>query len=323
MTSSFSASSSGGSTSAGSSTGLVSRRCPREQAPEAGLVEDRHARARSALSSLEPGVLARRRRSRSSSTPSPAALPPRARIASLASSREKPSSEPVTTTVSPSRVRGADSSTLVGHPHAGRRPLVEDRGVPVDARTTRSTASAITPPTPSAAASSSRPAARIASIEPKSAARARAAVGPTWRIDRATSTRHSGRVLAAARLAISLAPLADRTRPPTTASGGSVFFAARVYSGTVARRARRRWCRRPGRAQVEQVALVGDDLGLEQRGGALPAERLDVEGAAAGQAEQPLAQLGRAGAAVGAADVLVALLLRARARCRTRGSGSA
>ena len=42
--------------------------------------------------------------------------------------------------------------------------------------------------------------------------------------------------------------------------------------------------------------------------------------AAAGQVEQPLAQLGRAGPGVGAADVRVALLLRLRARCRSRGS---
>ena len=50
----------------------------------------------------------------------------------------------------------------------------------------------MTPPTPSTAASSSTSAARRASMEPKRAARARAAVGPTWRMDRATSTRARG-----------------------------------------------------------------------------------------------------------------------------------
>ena len=42
--------------------------------------------------------------------------------------------------------------------------------------------------------------------------------------------------------------------------------------------------------------------------------------AAPGQVEEPLAQLGRAGPAVGAADVDVALLRRRQRRCRRRGS---
>ena len=49
---------------------------------------------------------------------------------------------------------------------------------------------------------------RIASIEPNSVASARAAVGPTCRIESATSTRHSGTCLALSRLASSRWPLA-------------------------------------------------------------------------------------------------------------------
>ena len=65
------------------------------------------------------------------------------------------------------------------------------------------TASAIVGPTPSAAANSSTDADRIASIEPNSRASACAAVGPTCRMDSPTSTRHSGRSFAAARLSSS------------------------------------------------------------------------------------------------------------------------
>src|ERR1700729_2942008 len=50
--------------------------------------------------------------------PDPAALPPRVRIASLASSREKPANEPVTTIVTPSSVRG----TLASRSSAIRTP---------------------------------------------------------------------------------------------------------------------------------------------------------------------------------------------------------
>ena len=55
-------------------------------------------------------------------------------------------------------------------------------------------------PTPSTAASRSADAPMIVSSEPNSAASARAAVGPTCRIDRATRIRHSGRVRASSRL---------------------------------------------------------------------------------------------------------------------------
>ena len=51
-------------------------------------------------------------------------------------------------------------------------------------------------PTPSTSASSATSAWHRASRDLKRAARARAAVGPTWRTDRATRMRHSGRLRA-------------------------------------------------------------------------------------------------------------------------------
>ena len=60
---------------------------------------------------------------------------------------------------------------------------------------------------------------------------ARAAVGPTCRMDSPTSTRHRGRFFASSRLASSRAPLAESTLP----SPPSSFLAARVNSGTLRR----------------------------------------------------------------------------------------
>ena len=62
-----------------------------------------------------------------------------------------------------------------------------------------------------------------------------------------------------------------------------------------------------GLVQVEHVALVAHRPGGEQRRRGLPAHRLDVEGPAGREREQPLAQLGWARAGVRAADVDVAL----------------
>ena len=72
--------------------------------------------------------------------------------------------------------------------------------------------------------------------------------------------------------------------------------------------------------EVEQVALVVDHLRVEQGHRGLVAQPLDVEGAAAGDVEDPLAHLRRAVLVVGAAQVLVALLLLGRERCRTPGT---
>ena len=57
--------------------------------------------------------------------------------------------------------------------------------------------------------------------------------------------------------------------------------------------------------------------------GRLVAEPLDVEGAPAGDVEDPLEHLGRAVLVVGAAQVLVALLLLRQRRCRRTGTRSA
>ena len=90
------------------------------------------------------------------------------------------------------------------------------------------TDAAIVGPTPSVAASASSVASRTAVIEPSSVASARAAVGPTWRIDSATSTRHSGTaVLRSWRLARRRTPLALSCGP------SSPFLGARVNSGAV------------------------------------------------------------------------------------------
>ncbi len=64
------------------------------------------------------------------------------------------------------------------------------------------------------------------------------------------------------------------------------------------------------RREGEQVALVDDDLPLEQCRGRLVAERFDVERSPARDVEDPLAQLRRARPRVGAAQVDVALLRR-------------
>ena len=87
------------------------------------------------------------------------------------------------------------------------------------------TASAMVGPTPSAAASCSSVAARMAAIEPNSWASARAALGPTCRIESATSTRQSGTSLRSPRLSSSRWPLALSCGP------FSPFFGARVKSG--------------------------------------------------------------------------------------------
>ena len=92
----------------------------------------------------------------------------------------------------------------------------------------------------------------MASRLPNSVASARAAVGPTWRIDSATSTRHSGWALALPRLASSRLPLADTS--PALVVNSSVL--QQIVGG-----------------ESEQVAFVGDDAGLQQRDRGLVAER--------------------------------------------------
>ena len=62
--------------------------------------------------------------------------------------------------------------------------------------------------------------------EPNSAANALAAVGPTCRIDSATSTLHSGLSLAESRLASKRFPLADRDPALVRKIGTSISFSA-------------------------------------------------------------------------------------------------
>ena len=271
----------------GARTARASVGRPARAAPEAGLVEDRHPEL---PRPCRPWSRRSRppRRSRSSSTPT-GGLAAAGRIASLASSREKPSSEPVTTigqALEGARRRPSTSSSM---PHAGGRPLVDDRRGASRRRTTRSTASAMRQPdalgrrrAPRRRPRGSRRSSRSAS------ASARAAVGPD---------------------------VPDGQRRPAPAT------AAATWPCRGWRAAARRWRRAPGRrrpprvgllrarvnerrpaascrrvVEGEEVALVGDDPGLEQGDGGLVAEHLDVEGPAAGHVEQPLAQLGRAGA---------------------------
>ena len=146
-------------------------------------------------------------------------------------------------------------------------------------------------PTPSAAASSSSVAAMMRSIDRKSRASACAAVGPTWRMDSATSTRQSGTSLRVSRLTSSFAPLAER------APSFFVKNAARCSFSSSRKKMSPSSCSSPL---------------LQQRDRRLVAEVLDVEGAAAGDVEHPLPQLRGAGPGVRAADVGVALLLRAQ-----------
>ena len=147
-------------------------------------------------------------------------------------------------------------------------------------------------PTPSTAASCSGVAAAMAWREPNSPGQQPGPrSGPTCRIDSATSTRHSGRVLAASRLSSSLRALAASS--PSLRRKKS----ARARSAAVSEN------RSP--SSVTRPAF-------EQGHRRLVAEHLDVEGSPAGDVEQPLTQLGRAGPLVGAADIGVALFLRSQ-----------
>lgn len=115
----------------------------------------------------------------------------------------------MTTTVRPSRVRG----TLVSRSSAIRTPAARHLSTIARCQSTVNhsvSAAAIVGPTPSTAASRSVEADMMASRSPNSVARARAAVGPTWRMDNATKTRHSAAFLALSRLSSSRLPLADK-----------------------------------------------------------------------------------------------------------------
>ena len=177
------------------------------------------------------------------------------------------------------------------------------------ARTRPRTAAAIVGPTPSAAPISSSVAVAIAGIDAKCCASARAAVGPTCRMDSATITRQSAASLAFSRLPSSAAPVALRS-PASRTAPATLERADSVNSGTL---------RSASASSANRSPSSVDHPGGQQRAGGLPAERLDVERAARRDVEQPLAQLRRAGPLVGAADVDVALL-RGRQRRAARGA---
>ena len=279
-----------------------------------GLVEDRSPPAETALSNFDAGALARPRRSRSSSRPT--RRPCRQAPGSPPSRRrgEKPSSDPVTTMDSPSSGRGPSSTSSSSSRTPALAQLLDDRLVPVDVEpVAHGLADHRADPVDRGELLLRR---RRGSRRSTGSARASAcaAVGPTWRIDRATSTRHSGRVLAAS---MRVEQLAAVGRQPAVLEGEQLDPAQRLL------------------VEVEDVALVLHDAGLQQADRGLEAEDVDVEGTAAGDVEEPLAQLGRARPVVGAADVGVALLLglerraavgaarrhrRTRARCRRAAS---
>ena len=81
-------------------------------------------------------------------------------------------------------------------------------------------------PTSSTSISVSAGAPAIASTEPKAPASARAAVGPTCLIDRATSTRHSGRLRASSRFLSRLVALAVSSPPIVTKNGDCLSLSA-------------------------------------------------------------------------------------------------
>ena len=209
----------------------------------------------------------------------------------MASSRLKPSSDPVTTTVSPARVCSTDASRSSSM-RRRRRPTGRRcracHSLPSRSNQSR-TDSAMTPPTPSTPDSSSTLAARIAAIDPKCWASARAAVGP----DVADRERDEH------------AP--QRLRSWPTRGWRRAWRRWRTAPGRRRRRPRRvglLGCagveRDPGDVGVgepEERRLVGEHPGLEQRHGPLPAQGLDVEGPATGQPREPLgaAATGRSG----------------------------
>ena len=129
-------------------------------------------------------------------------------MASLASSRENPVNDPVTTTVRPLRVGSIPDSRWSAIRTPAARHFSTIARCQSSSNHSRS-APAIVGPTPSTSASCSSPAAMMASILPKAPASARAAVGPTCRMDRATRMRHSGLALASCRFFSSRAPFAD------------------------------------------------------------------------------------------------------------------
>ena len=208
--------------------------------------------------------------------------------------------------------------TPVERARAGRRPRSSAIRTPASrhllARSSRCqstanhsmTASAMTGPTPSTAASSSTGAARCGRGRRARGPAPGRRSGPTCRIDSATITRHSGRDLAASSSTSSFSALAVSTRSPSVP--------ARVKN-----RLARSWSAvRPNTSPSSATTPSSSSATA-----ALNPSPSMSSGPARGDVEHPLAQLRRARPLVGAADVDVALLGRAPAACRTTGSASA
>ena len=213
----------------------------------------------------------------------------------------------MTTTVSPSRVRAIDSSrsSAIATPaaaHASTMALCQPASGPSNHSRTDA---AIVGPTPSVPASVSSDASRTAVIDAElggqRAGRGRTDVADRQR-DQHPPQRHRG--LALVEVGQQACAVGGELRPLLALLGGA---------GEERGREQRRL------VEVEEVALVGDRARVEQRDRRLVAEALDVEGTATGDVEDPLAHLGRALLVVGAAEVLVALLLLGQRRSAQAG----
>ena len=190
---------------------------------------------------------------------------------------ENPSSDPVTTTVSPSRVRGAGLVDLVGHPHPGRRPTCRRSPACQSTANHSRTASAIDAADALdggqllAAGARGSPSIVREVRRPARAPRS----GPTCRIDSATSTRHSGWCLGLLEVGEQLGAV-GRQHPAVDDGLGRVgLLRGAGEQRDVGEHGAR--CRRPrGRGRTGRPRRRCTPA-VEQGGGALPAERLDVE----------------------------------------------
>ena len=243
-------------------------------------------------------------------------MPPRARIASLAPSREKSTSEPVTTRVRPSRVRSVDSSRSSSMRHVGGAPTCRrSRGASRSAR--RTTRDRLRDRRADALGGRELLEGRVldrAAIEPNSVASARAAVGPTCRIDSADQHPPQRPLLGArrgCRAAAARWPRAPATSP-------SPFLGARVNRSV---------CSSLSSVEVEDVALVGDHARASSSAYAAsePSPSMSNEPRPATWKTRS-STCDRQNCVVGAAEVLVALLLlhqrRAAGRARRWASST-
>ena len=262
---------------------------PVPAARQAGLVQHGDAE-RERLVVLGSRARPRPPRSRSSSTPSRPPSRPGAATASAASSLVSPSSVPVITTVTPASgaalplAAAAAATPSPPEPAAPRPPATSPRSRRASPRRTS-------------------PAPRRRSSGPTSSTAASClGRGRRDRVDRAERARPARGPRSARR--------AGSTARPGSATAAGCRASSRLCSSLTAFTVSVPCLlTKNGQAgqrlggQREHVALVGHQPAVQQRDRGLVAEHLDVQRAAAGQVEQPLAQLGRAGAGVRAAPV--------------------